>query len=187
MSEKVTDRTTKIIALLQEKVRLEPFHRRIFYSVFGVLSGSGALWLLIEWFKDPELGGARTMLQTFSMKVHGATMLVYLAMLGSLLTHIRRATALKANRLSGFSIIALNGILALSGWFLYYTSEDAFRQWSSTIHWAIGLASLPLLCGHVLLGRGWTSRRLDGNQDTLHKRKGLPSLNRGEKHRRQHG
>jgi hypothetical protein len=187
MNEKATDRTNRIIALLQEKVRLEPVHRRIFYTVFGVLWGSGALWLLIEWFKDPDLGGARTRLQTFSMKVHGATMLVYLAMLGSLLTHIRRATALKANRLSGFSTLGLNGILALSGWLLYYASEDAFRQWSSTIHWTIGLASLPLLGAHVLLGRGWATRRTDGNKDTLHKRKGLPSLNRGEKHRRQHG
>lgn len=188
MSEKVTDRTTKIIALLQEKVRLEPFHRRIFYSVFGILWGSGALWLLSEWFKDPELGAARTLLQTVSMKAHGATILAYLAMLGSLLTHIRRAAALKANRLSGFSIIALNGILALSGWFLYYASEDAFRQWSSTIHWAIGLASLPLLCGHVLLGRGWTGRRRDGNKDALRSKAGLRGPDhRGHEHRRHHG
>jgi hypothetical protein len=187
MNEKVTDRTAKIIALLQERVRLEPFHRRIFYSGFGVLWGSGALWLLIEWFKDPELGGARTLLQTFSMKVHGATMLVYLALLGTLLTHIRRATALKANQLSGFSIIALNGILALSGWFLYYTSVDTFRQWNSTIHWAIGLASLPLLSGHVLLGRGWTTRRVDGNQDARRSRKGINGPNRDNKHRRHYG
>ncbi|HVO96139.1 MAG TPA: hypothetical protein VMT22_25005 [Terriglobales bacterium] len=187
MNEKVTDRTTKIIALLQEKVRLEPFHRRIFYSVFGILWGSGALWLLIEWFKDPELGAVRTLLQTFSMKVHGATMLVYLALLGSLLTHIRRGTALKANRLSGFSTIALNGILALSGWMLYYASEDAFRQWSSTVHWTIGLASLPLLCGHVLLGRSWTARRLDDHQDALRSKEALRGANRKQEHRRHHG
>ena len=74
MTERSTGRTAKIIALLHEKVRLEPFHRRLFYSVFGILWGSGALWLLIEWFKDPELGAARTLLQTFAMEVHGAVM-----------------------------------------------------------------------------------------------------------------
>lgn len=188
MNEKVTDRTAKIIALLQERVRLEPFHRRIFYSGFGVLWGSGALWLPIEWFKDPELGGARTLLQTVSMKVHGAAMLGYLAMLGSLFTHIRRGTALKANRISGFSTLALNGILLISGWLLYYASEEAFRQWSSTIHWAIGLASLPLLCGHILLGRGWTSRRLGENKDALRSKAGLRGPDhRGHEHRRHHG
>ena len=39
MSDKATDRTAKIIALLREKVRLEPWHRRLFYIVFGVLWG----------------------------------------------------------------------------------------------------------------------------------------------------
>ena len=187
MRDKFTDRTAKIIDLLQEKVRLEPFHRRLFYIVFGVLWGSGTLWLLIEWFKDPELGTARTLLQTFSMKVHGATMLVYLAMLGTLITHIRRGTALKTNRLSGFSVIALNGILVLSGWLLYYVSNDALRQWSSTIHWAIGLGTLPLLCGHVFLGRGWATRRLDGDEDAFGTRNGISELHgRGKEYRRNH-
>ena len=161
MSDKATDRTAKIVALLQEKVRLEPWHRRLFYIVFGVLWGSGSLWLLIEWFKDPVLGAARTLLQTISMKVHGATMLVYLALLGTLIAHIRRGTALKANRLSGFTMIALNGVLALSGWLLYYVSDDAVREFSSTIHWVIGLIALPLLCAHILAGRGWSAKLLE--------------------------
>jgi hypothetical protein len=161
MSDKATDRTAKIVALLREKVRLEPWHRRLFYMVFGVLWGSGSLWLLIEWFKDPELGVARTLLQTISMKVHGATMLVYLALLGTLIAHIRRGTALKANRLSGFTMIALNGVLAVSGWLLYYVSDDTLREFSSLFHWTIGLIALPLLCAHILAGRVWTAKLLD--------------------------
>jgi len=156
MSEKVTDRTAKIIALLQEKVRLEPFHRRIFYSVFGILWSSGALWLLIEWFKDPELGAARTPLQTFSMKIHGAVMLIYIAMLGTLMIHMRRGFALRANRLSGSFVIGLNAILTLTGWLLYYIADDTARQWSSVTHWVLGLVILPLLCTHVLLGQTWS-------------------------------
>ena len=161
MNDKINRRTAKIIALLQEKVRLEPFHRRLFYIVFGILWGSGMLWLLIEWFKDPELGAARTLLQTLSMKVHGATMLVYVALLGTLIAHIRRGTALKANRLSGFTMIALNGVLAVSGWLLYYVSDDTLREFSSLFHWTIGLIALPLLCAHILAGRVWTAKLLD--------------------------
>jgi hypothetical protein len=164
MSDKVTDRTTRIVALLQEKVRLEPWHRRVFYAAFAILWGSGALWLLIEWFKDPELGAARTLLQTASMKVHGAVMLLYLALLGTLMTHIRRGNALKANRLSGFATIALNIVLALSGWLLYYVSDDIAREWSSKIHWIIGVLALPILCAHILAGRSWTARLLNAEQ-----------------------
>lgn len=188
MNDRRTDRTPKIIALLQEKVRLGPFHRRLFYSVFGILWGSGALWLLVEWFKEPELGPARTLLQTFSMKVHGAAMLIFLAMLGTLLAHVRRGWVLKANRLSGCFNIGINGLLALTGWLLYYATEDTAREWTSLIHWSIGLAALPLLCGHILVGRGWAAKRPDENTEAGDPRDGPKALhNRGNEHRRDHG
>ena len=166
MSEKVTDRTAKIIALLHERIRLSPSHRRIFYLAFGIVWLSGALWLIAEWFKDPELGPIRTPLQTASMKIHGAAMLVYLALLGTLLTHVRRGFALRANRWSGSFVIGVNTVLTLTGWLLYYVAGDAARQWSSATHWAIGLAVLPLLCAHVLLGRA-ASRRVSRADETL--------------------
>jgi hypothetical protein len=158
MNEVSTPRTAKIIELLREKVRLEPNHRRLFYAVFGILWASGFIWLLAEWFKDPELGDVRTLLQTASMKLHGAAMLVYLAMFGSLMTHIRRGTALKANRFSGFLIIAINGALVLTGWLLYYLTDETLRQWSSTIHWTVGVSSLVLLAAHIWIGRNWAAR-----------------------------
>ncbi len=166
MNDRVTDRTAKIIALLQERVRLAPFHRRLFYIVFGILWGSGALWVLIEWFKDPELGTARTLLQTLSMKIHGAIMLVFLAMLGTLLAHVRRGWILKANRLSGCFNIGINALLALTGWLLYYITDDTARAWTSLIHWSIGLSALPLLYGHIWLGRAWASKFQDKNEAT---------------------
>src|SRR5512147_1964729 len=130
MNDRQTDRTAKIIALLHEKVRLGSLHRRLFYSVFAILWGSGALWLVAEWFKDPE---------------HGAAMLIFLAMLGALFTHVRRGWILKANRLSGCFNIGINTLLALTGWLLYYATEDTAREWTSLIHWSIGLGALPLL------------------------------------------
>jgi hypothetical protein len=165
MTDRATERTARIVALLHEKVRLEPFHRRLFYSVFGVLWGSGALWLLIEeWFKDPEIGATRTLLQIFAMEVHGAVMLVFLLMLGTLFAHVRRGLILKTNRLSGWCIIGLNALMALTGWLLYYVSDDTARAWSSVIHWSVGLAALPALYTHILLGR--TSTAALGDNET---------------------
>lgn len=167
MSDRLTSRTTKIIELLQEKVRLEPNHRRLFYAAFGIVWATGFLWLLAEWFKDPELGSVRTLLQTASMKLHGAAMLLYLAMLGSLMTHIRRGTALKANRFSGFSVIAINGILVFTGWILYYLTDETTREWSSLIHWTVGVASLVLLVTHIWIGRNWAARVTNGNKHSF--------------------
>jgi hypothetical protein len=183
MNERLAPRTTKIIELLQEKVRLEPNHRRLFYAVFGIVWASGFLWLLAEWFKDPELGSVRTLLQTASMKLHGAAMLVYLAMLGSLTTHIRRGTALKANRFSGFSVIAINGILVFTGWILYYLTDEKTRQWSSFIHWTVGVSSFVLLVAHIWIGRNWAARVTDSNKNSYGSRIKLHLWTRNETRR----
>jgi hypothetical protein len=188
MTDTVSDRSTKIIALLQERVRLEPLHRRLFYIVFGILWGSGALWVLIEWFKDPELGAARTLLQTLSMKIHGAAVLLFLTMLGSLLAHMRRGWILKANRLSGCWIIGVNFILALTGWLLYYLTNESAREWSSTIHWSIGLAALPLLSGHIYLGRRSTTRGFQNEKNKASAvRRGFANTSEANRTYRNHG
>lgn len=156
-----SDRTSKIVALLREQVRLEPFHRRLFYIAFGILWGSGASWVLIERFKEPELGTSRTVLQTLSMKIHGAAMLVFLAMLGTLFMHVRRGWLLRANRLSGCFNIGTSALLALTGWMIYYVTDDWARAWASLSHWSIGLGALPLLCAHIFLGRAWARKSQD--------------------------
>ncbi|HEY7168747.1 MAG TPA: DUF4405 domain-containing protein [Candidatus Binatia bacterium] len=187
MTDTLTDRSAKIMALLQERVRLEPLHRRLFYIAFGILWGSGALWVLIEWFKDPELGAARTLLQTLSMKIHGAAMLLFLAILGTLLAHVRRGWILKANRLSGCWIIGLNIILAVTGWLLYYLTNESFREWSSAIHWSIGLAALPLLSGHIYLGRRSTRGFENGEKRASTVRRGFVSGSDANRIYRNHG
>lgn len=173
-----SERTSKIIALLRERVRLEPLHRRLLYVTFGILWGSGAFWVLIQWFKDPELGAARTLLQTFLMKMHGATMLIFLAMLGTLFTHVRRGWILRANRLSGCFNIGMNALLAVSGWLLYYVSDDSLREWASFGHWAFGLSALPLLSVHIWLGRRKVKQsEHDRSEGSLSARRAVQKIN----------
>lgn len=154
-----SDRTSKIVALLRERVRLEAFHRRLLYISFGILWGSGTSWTLVQWFKDPELRTTRTVLQTFAMKIHGAAMLIFIVVLGTLFTHVRRGWILGANRLSGCFNIGINILLALTGWLLYYIADDSARDTASLIHWSIGLASLPLLSAHIWFGRATSDRK----------------------------
>lgn len=160
-----SDRTSKIVALLRERVRLEPFHRRMLYISFGILWSSGTSWTLIQWFKDPELRTARTALQTLAMKIHGAAMLIFLVVLGTLFTHVRRGWILKANRLSGCFNIGTNILLTLTGWLLYYIADDSARDTASVIHWSIGLAALPLLTAHIWFGRATSDRKTNRDEE----------------------
>jgi hypothetical protein len=162
-----SDRIDKITGVLRERVRLEPFHRRVLYATFGILWGTGAFWVLIQWFKDPEFGATRTLFQTFLMKVHGAAMLIFLAMLGTLLNHVRRGWILRANRLSGCFNVATNILLTLTGWLLYYIADDSAREWASFIHWSIGLGALPLLSAHIWFGRATANETRNKNNEAV--------------------
>ena len=143
----------KLVQLVRDKVSLDPWHRRIFYSGFAVTWASGALWIIAQWLKDPDLGPVRTPVQTLAMQIHGAAALFSLLLLGTMLTHVRRGWAVKANRWSGGSMIAVNAALILTAWLLYYSTGDAWREWSSTLHWVFGLAALPLIAVHIRTGR----------------------------------
>jgi len=105
-----------------------------------------------------ELGSCHVrVLNPERLPTDGAVMLVFLLMLGTLFAHVRRGLILKTNRLSGWCIIGLNALMALTGWLLYYISDDTARAWSSVVHWSIGLAALPALYTHILLGRTSTA------------------------------
>jgi hypothetical protein len=82
--------------------------------------------------------------------------MVFLILLGTLLPiHIRRGWNIKKNRLTGAVFVALNGVLILSGYALYYFGGEATRSLISAVHWVPGVASPAVLAWHV-----WQGRRL---------------------------
>jgi len=48
-------------------------------------------------------------------------------------------------------------ILSLSGYFLYYLSDESLREITSMLHWILGLV-FPLVAG-IHVWRGYVSRR----------------------------
>lgn len=145
--------SSKLVELLREKVRLDPWHRRAFYFSFGTIWLTGVLWLISEWQKQPELGPVRTSWQSLSMQIHGAAALLFLIFLGTMMPHVRRGWNGGNNRWSGATIIAISATLALTAWLLYYVTGDRWRELSNLIHWAVGLSALPMIGMHVWCGR----------------------------------
>lgn len=137
--------------------RLERWHRRALYAVFGWLLASGVLWLVARYLLPApagEFGETVHPLLPWSMKLHGAGAMAALFLVGSLLNeHIRRAHQMRRNRRSGWALIALLLALTVSGYGLYYLAGEHSRPLWSAVHWIIGLLLPGMLALHVVLGR----------------------------------
>lgn len=147
----------------QVSLRLERWHRSAIYAVCVWLLATGVLWLAAHYLMRPvgEFGEGVNPLEPWSMKLHGAGAMAILFFVGSLMnTHIRRALKGRRNLYSGWSMIVMLAILAVSGYGLYYLADEQNRSAWSAIHWIIGLAFPILLILHIMRGRRSVTARL---------------------------
>ena len=136
--------------------RLGNTQRRGLYAMFLLLLGSGLLWLGFHYFviAKTDFGDAHHPLEAWWLKLHGLAAMLALIGFGSLMPgHIRNAWQQRKNRGSGGTMAAVMTLLALTGYFLYYVGGEELRHFTSIAHWAIGLALMPLLILHIVLGR----------------------------------
>ena len=136
--------------------RLGNTHRRALYAMFVLLLVSGLLWLGFHYFVSlkTDFGDTHHLLEAWWLKLHGLAAMLALIGFGSLMPgHIRNAWQHRKNRGSGGSMVALMAVLAFTGYFLYYVGGEEIRQFTSVAHWLIGLALMPLLILHIVLGR----------------------------------
>jgi hypothetical protein len=138
-------------------LRIERWLRRAVYLSVLLLTVSGLAWVGAHYFLRPQGAfGERVVspLEPWSMKLHGGAAMLLLFFVGSILqVHIRRALRSGRNRVSGWSMIGLLGVLAVSGYGLYYVAEETSRPLWSLMHWVVGGVLAPLLVAHVLIGR----------------------------------
>jgi hypothetical protein len=115
------------------------------YGLTSALWLSGAIWLLL-----PQAHPA----QALGMRIHGAAAMGFLMVFGALLFgHIPVGWREGRQRPSGAPLVALCGVLVLTGWGLYYFGNESLRHWASWIHSAFGLLFPLFLILHIRLGR----------------------------------
>lgn len=137
-------------------LRLERWLRRGLYAVLVLLAVSGLAWLAAHFFLRGagEYGETIHPLEPWSMKLHGLAALAAFFLVGATLNaHIRRAIRSGRNLATGWSMIALLAVLALSGYGLYYVAGEADRPVWSALHWIVGLALPAVAVLHVMRGR----------------------------------
>ncbi len=134
------------------------FPRRAKALLYGNLLlslASGTSWFALHrWYRaEGEFGPEPSKLEPWLMKVHGAS--AFLAMIGFgylLASHVHVGWRSKRNRAFGVALVSIIGGLVLSGYLLYYSGGEDFRDVMGWIHVALGLAFPCVLAGHIIIG-----------------------------------
>ena len=133
--------------------RLGHVQERWVYAAGAALALSGLGWLVCHYLLHPPGPGPHP-LEVWWLRLHGLALILFLAVLGSVLpVHVRYGWRHHMNRVSGALVLGVAGLLALSGYGLYYLVDDDLREWTSIAHWIAGLAAIILLLTHVVLGK----------------------------------
>jgi hypothetical protein len=138
-------------------MRLSSALRLSLYAVLIVLLVTGVAWLVIDAGKDPFQPGGSGEAEPLLLAVHGGAAMAFLILLGALVPlHVQGNWTRDRNRWTGVVMLAINAVLILTAYALYYSGSDLFRRWASDLHIAAGVF-LPLWLGlHVWLG--WRAR-----------------------------
>lgn len=121
-------------------------HRLALYVTGVILLLTGIAWAWFHYLVDERLAVPANALL---MKIHGAAAMIVLLLLGALLPHIAGGWRLQRNRWSGIALLSLNGLMVLTGYFLYYAGDDALRSGASVLHLVLGAILAILLPAHL--------------------------------------
>ena len=114
---------------------------------------SGAGWLLLHYYGQVqgEFGVEINPLEPWFLRIHGLVLIPALLGFGSLMVvHIAKGWKDKSQRVAGIALTAAVGALILSGYLLYYLGIEWLRDWTSIIHWGIGLGLPAVFVWHYL-------------------------------------
>ena len=131
--------------------RLPPARRLGICVVGAGLWLTGGLWLIFHYFlQGPGAIGLSTHpLEPWWLRLHGAFAFASLWVLGLLWgVHVGEGWALRRRRLSGMVLFGLLGLLAVTGYLLYYLGDEQAREVAGIVHWGVGLACPGVFVAH---------------------------------------
>jgi len=113
---------------------------------------TGAVWLVFKYFirvTDDFGFEAPHPQQHWWLVAHASIAIFATWMFGVLWPgHVIRGWNSRVRRKTGGTMFGVTAWLALTGVALYYIGSDAWRDWVSILHWAVGLAALVAFLLH---------------------------------------
>lgn len=136
---------------MERSIRLAPSLRWGLYATGLALLASGTAWLYVR-YGVAEASRPRAVL-TVSMRIHGAAAMAGLVLAGAVTAlHVKAAWLDRRNIASGLMLAASLLIIAITGYLLYYVSDEAARALASAAHWLLGLGAPIALWWHAASG-----------------------------------
>ncbi|MEN9451438.1 MAG: hypothetical protein RLZZ369_497 [Pseudomonadota bacterium] len=138
---------------------LRPWLRRTIYVLMAALLLSGCLWLSVHFLAWPQMAqasmeGLPSPWESPLMKLHGGAMLGLVFLVGRLSgTHVLLGWRIKQRVWDGMALLVLLGILALSGYALYYWIPEAWRDALGLLHGGVGTLTVLGLWYHRRVSR----------------------------------
>lgn len=124
------------------------------YWASALLLASGGLWLVAHYLLPLPEFPARHPLEPWAMRLHGGATLFGLAVFGSLWgDHVLPAWKQGRHRSHGGALAVFWLGLILTGYGLYYLSDEAARALTSASHITLGTVLPVGLALHVILTR----------------------------------
>jgi hypothetical protein len=136
--------------------RMSKTRRLTVYLIVGTLWLSGCLWLCLDQFfsEAGQFGHTPNFLQPPLLLLHGILALLSLYLFGYISSHhIVRWWRGGLRRLSGGSLAAILAALTLSGFVLFFVSDDQWQRIFVDTHDLLGIAVTAFALQHWLFAR----------------------------------
>lgn len=135
-------------------MRPSKFSKKLLYPSLIVLATTGFTWLISHYLLEiqGEFGPEKHPLEIWSLRVHGLSAVFTTLFVGMLLEHHMLSYFKQKRRLiTGLSLAVLALFLLISGYMLYYLSEDSWRIFFSISHWVLGVIGILVFALHLLV------------------------------------
>jgi hypothetical protein len=133
------------------EARMTQRERLTVYLVFGALWLSGCLWLGLDKFFSQRgaFGVTPNPLEPPVLLIHGVLALFGLYVLGYMSArHVVRWWPERLRRVSGGTFAVVLGLLTLSGFWLFFVSDDESQQIAVLVHDVLGLGIVVFAIQH---------------------------------------
>lgn len=146
-------------------VRMSRRERLAVYWVMGTLWISGCLWLYLQLFlsKQGEFGRTPHPMQPPLLLLHAIVAILSMYLFGYVSTrHMVRGWRGGHRRLSGGTFVSVLIVVSVSGFALFFLSDDHWQHVSELTHEAVGVAGVVFALQHWLLRTSRATRLRDG-------------------------
>ena len=136
--------------------RMSPRKRLAIYLIFGALWLSGSAWLVLDRFFESRsrFGITPHPWEPAILLIHGIVAILSMYLLGWVTArHVLRWWPGRLRRVSGATLTAFFLFLALSGFALFFTSDDRWQHLAAVAHDALGLGVTGFAIQHWFFAR----------------------------------